>query len=202
MARSHRRFGRLFYGTATVALILIASVPFWRTGIEQLSAWRLAQRLHDPVEAVRRQAAEGLVQLGPSATQWVIRTMRRPGCSRTSACLFRSGAHRPRKCRTRCSLRFWRLLRTAIRPFAPPRWDNSSSSSPAMACRRRAACAKEPSKRCAPCSMIGRRMCAERSAQPCGVWARWRDRRSLTWREPGRCRQAVAGPRRGSIAAD
>lgn len=78
MARSHRRFGPLFYRTAIVALILIVSIPFWRTGIEQLSAWRLTHQLHNPVEAVRRKAAEGLVQLGPSATPWVIRAMRDP----------------------------------------------------------------------------------------------------------------------------
>jgi HEAT repeat protein len=34
--------------------------------------------MHDPNEAVRREAADGFVQLGPAASSWVIRAMRDP----------------------------------------------------------------------------------------------------------------------------
>ena len=78
MARSRRRFGPLFYLTAGLAVLAIASIPLWAPGIQQFGAWRLTRRLHDPAEPVRREAAEGLVQLGPAATWWVIRASRDP----------------------------------------------------------------------------------------------------------------------------
>lgn len=78
MARARRRFGPLFYLTAIVALIAVASMPFWKTGIQQYRAWRLSRQLHDAAVEVRREAADGLVQLGPAATWWVIRATRDP----------------------------------------------------------------------------------------------------------------------------
>jgi HEAT repeat protein len=78
MARARRRFGPLFYVTAGFAVIVAASIPFWETGIQQFRAWQLTKRLHNPVESVRREAAEKLVQLGSSGTWWVIRTLGDP----------------------------------------------------------------------------------------------------------------------------
>ena len=78
MARSRRRFGLLLRVTAIVALVVLFSIPFWPSAIEQSTAWRLSRRLHDPDGEVRRSAAEGLVQLGPAASFWVIRAMRDP----------------------------------------------------------------------------------------------------------------------------
>lgn len=78
MARSRRRFGLLFYMTAIVAVDVLGSVPFWQTGVEQFGAWRLSRNLHNPVEAVHSRAVEGLAQLGPAASPWVIRAMRDP----------------------------------------------------------------------------------------------------------------------------
>ena len=78
MACSRRRFGPLFYLTAGLAALAIASIPLWAPAIQQFGAWRLTRRLHDPAESVRREAAEGLVQLGPAATWWVIRASRDP----------------------------------------------------------------------------------------------------------------------------
>ena len=73
--------------TAIVALVVLVSIPFWQTAIEQSRAWRLSRRLHDPVESVRRAAVEGLVQLGPSSSSWVIRAMRDPDARvRLAAC--------------------------------------------------------------------------------------------------------------------
>ena len=43
MPRDRRRFGPLFYLTAIVALIAVASMPFWETGIQQYRAWRLSR---------------------------------------------------------------------------------------------------------------------------------------------------------------
>jgi HEAT repeats len=87
MARSHRRFGRLFYATAIVALLAIVSIPFFPTVIYQSSAWRLTHRLHSSDESVRREAVEGLVRIGPAATPWVIRAMRDPDAGvRALAC--------------------------------------------------------------------------------------------------------------------
>src|SRR4051812_28947862 len=78
MARHRRRFGRLFYLTAGLAALVLAGLPFWEPGMQWFRAWQLARRLHDPAESVRREAAEGLVQLGPGATPWVIRASRDP----------------------------------------------------------------------------------------------------------------------------
>jgi HEAT repeat protein len=78
VARSRRRFGVLFYLTTIVALVVLVSIPFWHIGIEQWTAWRHSRKLHDPVEAVRGEAAQGLMQLGPAASSWVIRAMRDP----------------------------------------------------------------------------------------------------------------------------
>ena len=74
--RSRRRFGPLFYTTTAVALLVIVSRPFWQNAMEQSRAWRLAAQLRDPTASTRRVAADGLVQLGPAATSWVIRAMR------------------------------------------------------------------------------------------------------------------------------
>ena len=68
----------MFYVTALVGLVILVSVPFWQTALEQSTAWRLSRRLRDPDPAVRRTAAEGLAQLGPAASPWVIRAMRDP----------------------------------------------------------------------------------------------------------------------------
>jgi len=76
MAHPRRRFGPLFRVTALVGLAAIISMPFWPTAHEQWTAWTLSRRLRDPVEPVRRDAAEQLVQLGPRATSWVIGAMR------------------------------------------------------------------------------------------------------------------------------
>ena len=78
VARPRQQLGLLFYMTAIIALVMLVSIPFWQMAIEQSQAWRLSRRLHDPVETVRRAAAEGLVQLGPAASSWVIRAMRDP----------------------------------------------------------------------------------------------------------------------------
>ncbi len=78
MARSRRRLGLVFYVTALVALAVLLTIPFWQTAIEQTSAWRLSRRLGSPDETVRRAAADGLVQLGPAASPWVIRAMSDP----------------------------------------------------------------------------------------------------------------------------
>ena len=78
MARARRRFGPLFCLTMILAVILLASLPFWEAGIQQFRAWQLSLRLHDPDEAVRRDAAEGLVQLGPAAAWWVVRALKDP----------------------------------------------------------------------------------------------------------------------------
>jgi HEAT repeats len=76
MKGSRKRFGPLFYVTSSVALLILASRPFWEAGEEQYRAWRLVGRLGDASEAIDRAATEGLVQLGPSATSWVLRAMR------------------------------------------------------------------------------------------------------------------------------
>ncbi len=76
MKSSRWRFGPLFYGTCVVAALLLISRPFWQMGAEQFRAWRLVGQLRDPRESSRRQAADGLVQLGPAARPWVLRAMR------------------------------------------------------------------------------------------------------------------------------
>ena len=58
------------------ALVVLLTIPFWQTAIEQTTAWRLSRRLGSPDETVRRASADGLVQLGPAASPWVIRAMR------------------------------------------------------------------------------------------------------------------------------
>jgi HEAT repeat protein len=63
----------LFYLTVAAAVAVAVSTLFFETLIQQYTAWRLTRRLHDPVEVVRQEAAEGLVQLGSAATWWVIR---------------------------------------------------------------------------------------------------------------------------------
>ena len=78
MARPRRRFGPLFRTTLIVALIAVVTMPFWPTAHQQWTAWMLSRRLRDPVESVRREAAERLVRLGPPATSWVIGAMRDP----------------------------------------------------------------------------------------------------------------------------
>ena len=77
MLRLRRWFGP-FRPTTIVAVVVIASLPFWETGMQQYTAWRLSRQLHDPAEAVRSEAADGLVQLGPAATEWVIGAMHDP----------------------------------------------------------------------------------------------------------------------------
>jgi len=61
--------------TGLVALVAVVSMPFWPAAHEQWTAWTLSRRLRDPVESVRREAAERLVQLGAPATSWVIAAM-------------------------------------------------------------------------------------------------------------------------------
>jgi HEAT repeat protein len=78
MALVRRRFGPVFYITTIVALVVAISIPFWPTAIEQWRAWRLSRQLRDPSEAVRREAAQGLVQLGPATTPYVTWAMRDP----------------------------------------------------------------------------------------------------------------------------
>ena len=102
MARSRRRFGPLFYLTAGLAALVIASIPLWEPGIQQFGAWRLTRRLHDPAESVRREAAEGLVQLGPAATWWVIRRVARPGRPGPDPLLFHPGTRGDRRRRAAC----------------------------------------------------------------------------------------------------
>jgi len=76
MPQVRRRFGRLFYVTIVVALGALATLPFWQTAIEQSRAWGLTRQLHDQNEVVRRRAVDGLLQLGPAASPWVIGAMR------------------------------------------------------------------------------------------------------------------------------
>ena len=126
---SHRRFGPLFYGTVTVAVLTpIASIPFWQTGIEQLSTWRLAQRLHDSVEAIRCEAAEGLVRA------WSVRhAVGDPGDAQTQDARVRSLAcstlmhTTPKEADAPLAADPWSPLRTAIRPFAPRRGGTTHS---------------------------------------------------------------------------
>jgi HEAT repeat protein len=75
MARSGRRFGPLFYLTLFGALLVVLSVPFLPTAIVQGRAWRLSRQLLDADPATRQEAAQSLVQLGPTATSWIIRAM-------------------------------------------------------------------------------------------------------------------------------
>ncbi len=76
MAKSRRRFGPLFYATSAVALVLLVSCPFWQAGTSQLAAWRLTRQLRGASPSDRREAAAGLMRLGPAATSWVIGAMR------------------------------------------------------------------------------------------------------------------------------
>ena len=78
MAQSRKRFGRLFYATCVIAIIVIVGGLFWQPAALKLKAWRLARQLRDPVGATRRGAADELVQLGPASTYWVARAMRDP----------------------------------------------------------------------------------------------------------------------------
>jgi HEAT repeats len=75
MARSGRRFGPFFYLTLFGALLVVLGVPFLPTAIVQVRAWRLSRELRDPDPATRQEAAQSLVQLGPTATSWIIRAM-------------------------------------------------------------------------------------------------------------------------------
>ena len=76
MARSRKRFGRLFYATCAFAILATAVALFWQPIAIQILAWRLTSQLRDPVASTRRDAAAELVRLGPSATSWVVRAMR------------------------------------------------------------------------------------------------------------------------------
>ena len=62
--------------TIAVALLVLISCPFWQGWTAQFTAWRLTRQLHDANASTRRAAAAGLVQLGPTATSWVIGAMR------------------------------------------------------------------------------------------------------------------------------
>jgi hypothetical protein len=130
MARSGRRFGPLFYLTLFAALVVALSVPFWPTAIVQGRAWRLSRQLLDADPATRQEAAQSLVQLGPTATSWVIRAMHDdnprfaslhvpPSCVRTQTIL-----NEPR---THCSPR----APTAMPRFAKPlsaKWSSGFTS--------------------------------------------------------------------------
>jgi HEAT repeat protein len=73
-----RRFGRLFYATAGLAVVLLGSQPFWEPARQRYRAWQLTGQLHDPTAQVRDGAAAELMQIGPAATWWVARASRDP----------------------------------------------------------------------------------------------------------------------------
>jgi HEAT repeats len=87
MKQRRRRFGPLFYVTCVVALLVLASRPFWELGADHYRARQLVGRLHD-TDPDRREATGGLLQLGSVARPWVLRAMgdadpqvRRNACS-------------------------------------------------------------------------------------------------------------------------
>ena len=57
------------------------------SGNMQFAAWRLSRQLREASSATRREAADGLMRLGPAATSWVIGAMRdRDPLVREQAC--------------------------------------------------------------------------------------------------------------------
>ena len=78
MTRIRRRFGPFFHVTVVAALATLASMPFWSVAVEQWQAWTFSRQLRGSTAAVREEAADGLVRLGPAATSWVIRAMGDP----------------------------------------------------------------------------------------------------------------------------
>lgn len=76
--RRRRRFGPLFYVTASVAVVLLGSQPFWEPALQRYRTWRLTRQLHDPSRQAREDAAGELMKIGPAATWWVVRSSRDP----------------------------------------------------------------------------------------------------------------------------
>jgi len=96
--RRRRRFGRFFYATVSLAVLVAASTSFWTTIEANWRGWTLVGRLHNPDPAVRRAAADGLIELGSAASPWVIGALRGPDVeARRLACsiLRRTGPARP-----------------------------------------------------------------------------------------------------------